>query len=245
MQEFKEHEIEWNDEKVGRIWNYYSKTHPYKDNYFSEASGGKVVEILVKEEEFISPVILDFGGGKGFMFEHCKKYLNDFEYFNADFSMDSVNASKKRLHDNREFQDSIYIERLPLKIEDNSFDIIFLIEVLEHLNDEYLDSTLYEIHRLLKPNGKLVLSTPNDENLDLSKSFCPDCGSIYHKWQHVRTVNKENVIPLLKKYQYSEIKVFERNFNKPKSKILNILLSINHFFKKPQCEHLVCISTKK
>lgn len=43
-------------------------------------------------------------------------------------------------------------------IDDSSIDAVFLIEVLEHINEP--KKALKEIHRILKPNGKLILSTP-------------------------------------------------------------------------------------
>jgi len=39
---------------------------------------------------------------------------------------------------------------------------------------------------LLRPNGKLVLTTPNEENLDASKIICPNCSAVFHRMQHVR-----------------------------------------------------------
>jgi 2-polyprenyl-3-methyl-5-hydroxy-6-metoxy-1,4-benzoquinol methylase len=40
-----------------------------------------------------------------------------------------------------------------------SFDIVTAIEVLEHILD--VDRLLTDIHRVLKPGGRLILSTPN------------------------------------------------------------------------------------
>lgn len=46
-----------------------------------------------------------------------------------------------------------------LKIKKNSVDIVFALEIIEHLFDT--DFFLSEIHRVLKPSGILILSTPN------------------------------------------------------------------------------------
>lgn len=51
----------------------------------------------------------------------------------------------------------------PLPFENNSFDYVILAEVIEHLKEPY--SAVKEINRILKPGGKLVLSTPNILNL--------------------------------------------------------------------------------
>lgn len=56
--------------------------------------------------------------------------------------------------------DFIRLDAHSLPFEDNLFDCVLLTEVLEHLYCPY--RALEEIHRVLKPNGFLILSTPNN-----------------------------------------------------------------------------------
>jgi 2-polyprenyl-3-methyl-5-hydroxy-6-metoxy-1,4-benzoquinol methylase len=56
------------------------------------------------------------------------------------------------------------LERVPFPLADESFDIILLTEVLEHLRD-YPLRTLIEARRILKPGGILLLTTPNAASL--------------------------------------------------------------------------------
>ncbi len=51
-----------------------------------------------------------------------------------------------------------------LPYDDNSFDIVLAAEIIEHLIDT--DYFLEEIYRVLKENGKLVITTPNLANLE-------------------------------------------------------------------------------
>lgn len=46
-----------------------------------------------------------------------------------------------------------------IPFEDASFDVCFSIEVIEHLNNP--QNMINEIHRVLRPDGMLFLSTPN------------------------------------------------------------------------------------
>jgi len=58
----------------------------------------------------------------------------------------------------------IYVDlNRPFPLEDSRFDYISCIEGIEHLQDQFL--FVRECHRVLKPGGWLVLSTPNILNL--------------------------------------------------------------------------------
>lgn len=53
---------------------------------------------------------------------------------------------------------------------DNTFDLVTWCEVIEHLTENPVH-TLAEIHRVLKPGGALVLSTPNASRADSIANF--------------------------------------------------------------------------
>jgi len=203
MSEFREHKIEWNDEKVSRLWDFYSRTYPYNQSYFTKAVGR---DILKRTEKIIGQldgkVILDFGCGPAFFVDHMKDLkIKPKKYIGLDFSKDSIeNISNKKEVDFS--TEGIFVQSMPSSLEDNSVDICFLIEVVEHLNDDYLDSTLKEIYRVLKPGGKLIITTPNNEDLDFSTNFCPECGCIYHKYQHVRVWDQDTLASVLSSYSF-------------------------------------------
>ena len=50
------------------------------------------------------------------------------------------------------------------ELEDNSFDVISLWHVLEHVPN--LDNQIKELKRLLKPNGSLIIAVPNFKSFD-------------------------------------------------------------------------------
>ena len=43
----------------------------------------------------------------------------------------------------------------PLKFDDNSIDFVVTFQVIEHIKDD--EKFIQEIHRVLKPGGKLIL----------------------------------------------------------------------------------------
>ena len=66
--------------------------------------------------------------------------------------------------------------REPLPYDDASFDVVLLVEVVEHLSDH--QAALGELARILKPGGALILTTPNVMRLNSRVHFML---SGYHK----------------------------------------------------------------
>lgn len=183
---FMEHEIEWVDEKVSRLWNYYARTPPFSDVYFSKVFGYHILRhsgLQLKE-----PLkVLDFGCGPGFIWDHLKQLGAHWQYTALDFSPDSVAKVIEKAKGHEYFKGAQHVSSLPSDFPEAHFDVVLLFEVAEHLTDAYLDGTLAEVARLLKQGGVVVITTPNEEDLSKSKKLCPDCGAIFHEWQHVRS----------------------------------------------------------
>lgn len=57
------------------------------------------------------------------------------------------------------------IERERIPFPDDSFDVVLFNEVFEHLRIDLI-FTMSELKRVLKPGGRLFLSTPNHRSLD-------------------------------------------------------------------------------
>lgn len=52
------------------------------------------------------------------------------------------------------------LEDVPYPLDDASFDAVIMTEVFEHLRD-YPVRSLQEVHRILRPGGRLYFTTPN------------------------------------------------------------------------------------
>ena len=77
-----------------------------------------------------------------------KKKVN---YIGVDKNMDIVNKNPFN-------QNIIHFSKSPLPFEDNSFDGITILDVLEHIYNQ--DEVLKEFNRLLKPKGELIITIP-------------------------------------------------------------------------------------
>ena len=84
-------------------------------------------------------------------------------------------------------QDDITASRL----EENSFDLILCSEVVEHISDS--PAALRSMHRLLRPGGTLLLSTPQRWSpLELCARVATAPGVV----QVVRLIYREPILPL-------------------------------------------------
>lgn len=109
----------------------------YKDRYLGEVKGKKILEI---------------GCGDGGVLQFLKK---DNEVQAVDISKNAMTLLKKKgipgvLAD-------ISTEKLPFT--DASFDIVIILEVLEHLKSPQY--AIEEIQRVLKREGRCIISIPN------------------------------------------------------------------------------------
>lgn len=98
--------------------------------------------------------ILDLGCGNGsFLLELKEKGYKNLS--GADISKDN------HLPANIEFKKADFHQGLPYS--NNQFDIVFSLEVIEHLENpwQFID----EIHRILKNGGYAIITTPNPDNL--------------------------------------------------------------------------------
>lgn len=77
------------------------------------------------------------------------------------------------------------ISKIPIK--QNTFDLVLITEVLEHLDDEIYHSALSEILRITKQY--ILITVPFNETLSANWDKCSECGYIFHAWGHIRKFN--------------------------------------------------------
>ncbi len=245
MKDYKVHNVTWDNEKVGRFWDFYNNYDAFEDLWFSKTMGQSIVNFLGK----IRPLkgeMLDYGIGKGHLAQLIVPNY-PVSYYACDFSQETVNNINKKFESYKNFKGCSIVKNFPSDFESEKFDFVLLIEAIEHLTDEYLETTILEAKRILKPGGILVVTTPNDENLDFKNVICPDCGCVFHRVQHVRKFTTKTLSSLMAGYGISDVyckgidlKEFGKNGwahvieNKMKS-----------FFTEPKKPHLVFLGAKK
>lgn len=123
---------------------------PKRGNLLS--SGTLILEGILKTLENVDGSVLDVGCGGGQFSRAVKYYSPKLQVYGVDVGRDAVDFAKKN-SEGITFELG-RAEQLPFK--DETFDAVFSIEVLEHVNN--FERSVKEMHRVLKEGGKLYLS---------------------------------------------------------------------------------------
>lgn len=189
--------VRWTPDLVSHFWDALTETK-LLDIGFSKLAGRYLFE-AVKWHLTPGARHLDFGAGDGDFVE----VLAAGGYPAAAFE----NSERRR---------RAILDRLQRKTgflgaigpdARESFDAVFMIEVIEHILDDEIASTLELVRRFLNPAGRLVVTTPNSENLDHAMCVCPTDGSVFHRWQHVRSFSAESLTTLLAEHGFEPVVV--------------------------------------
>lgn len=96
--------------------------------------------------------VLDAGCGLGYFLLKLKD--SGATLYGMDVSPESVEYVKKHI---TEHATTGAVEQIPYN--DNTFDNVLFCEVIEHVEDD--EAVLKEIRRVLKPGGRVVITTPS------------------------------------------------------------------------------------
>ena len=234
--------ISWTDKQIKSFWQYESQ---FPERYFSYQVAGNLVRKL---HPFIAKAksVIDYGCGNGDLISELLKQTNA-KISGVEFSAASINIVNKRF-----FNDKNYI---PLAESGNKFnneervDLVISCEVIEHLNDKMLWNYIEHIKVILEEDGRLIITTPNNEDLNENILFCPDCQHTFHRWQHMRSWSSQSLSSFLHKAGFQVEHVFEKDFciaaNPFKTPFFLLRRIFLKYFKKQKNPHLVVIAILK
>jgi SAM-dependent methyltransferase len=187
---FRPHDLEWNDARIARFWDLA----PEQD-YFSSQVGESLANWIRRNASPKSPVV-DVGCGRGDLLAYFQR--RGYEVLGTDVSPDNLKAAGQLLG-GRVQMGFAAATGLP----DHYAGAVLLVETLEHLLD--VEPALNEIGRILAPGAPLVVTTPNAEVLDRNKITCPECGSRFHKVQHVRSWTPSSLASALRDAGFRDV----------------------------------------
>lgn len=91
-------------------------------------------------------------------------------------------------------------KKLPFK--DNSFDGVYLCNVIEHFEKPY--RVIEEVKRILKKGGKLIILTPN---------FANSYKDFYNDYTHKRPFTKRGLFKLLSDLEFNNIQIKNETYH--------------------------------
>jgi len=157
-------------------WDFYS----YRD--FDSIDRVTVARIdAVIEEVPDNARVLDYGCGYGYVLARALQKKKKWNYTGIDFSEKFIN----KLH--AKFPGADFFVRDIRDIEEHQFDVVLLLEVLEHISSGLTMDFLATVKNILTYQGKLILSVPLFEKIAESTCPCWSCGELGNPNGHVRS----------------------------------------------------------
>ena len=116
-------------------------------------------------------MVLDIGAGECLIGHFLYQNLRKPQYVAID-----LNGKRLEQGINRGFgkENFLFMQRDLIRVfpfEDNTFDLIFAYEFIEHVEKKHAAGMLRECYRVLKKGGKISLSTPNNRGKKVAKKY--------------------------------------------------------------------------
>ena len=201
---------------------------------------------LINSYQPLKGRILDIGAGTG-------DFLLEAKNQNWDILGIEPNDKAKGIALGKGIKFGDTIERL----ESNSFDVITMWHVLEHVPD--VEHQVAELKRLLKPSGTIIIAVPNFKSYDANhyKEFWAAYDVPRHLWHFSKTaieklfdkqnMNLEDIKPmwfdsfyvslLSEKYKSGKMNFFSGFF-------IGLISNVSGFFKKEFSSHIYVLKNK-
>jgi ubiquinone/menaquinone biosynthesis C-methylase UbiE len=142
--------------------------------------------------------IVDLGCGEGITLEKMARQMPGRNLLGLDCMQENIDICLA--HGLPARRGNLYDLDLP----DESVDAVMLLEVIEHL--EHPETALRQIHRVLKPGGKVILVYPNDRTFKIARTITLRFEEASYDPGHVRQWTYPEIKGLLHLHGYTVMK---------------------------------------
>ena len=146
------------------VYDLYDKIAPSDDSYHKTHRKrlGRTISVLLDEQP-TEGTLLEIGTGAVVPLV-LKELTPKLKVHVTQFELEKAEKGKANLTLGEYSRACptyrVNVETTPLPVEDETFDYVLCCEVLEHMEQDPM-FMLSEINRVLKPEGTLILTTPN------------------------------------------------------------------------------------
>ena len=201
---------------------------------------------LINSYQPLKGKILDIGAGTGDFLLECKNQNWDILGIEPNDKAKGIALGK-----GVKFGDTIE------KLESNSFDVITMWHVLEHVPD--VEHQVAELKRLLKPSGTIIIAVPNFKSYDANhyKEFWAAYDVPRHLWHFSKTaieklfdkqnMNLEDVKPMWFDSFYVSLlseKYKTGKMNFVSGFFIGLISNLSGLFKKEFSSHIYVLKNK-
>ena len=201
---------------------------------------------LINSYQPVKGRILDIGAGTGDFLLECKNQNWEILGIEPNDKAKGIAVGK-----GIKFGDTIE------KLESNSFDVITMWHVLEHVPD--VEHQVAELKRLLKPSGTIIIAVPNFKSYDAKyyKEFWAAYDVPRHLWHFSKTaieklfdkqnMNLEDIKPMW--FDSFYVSLLSEKYKSGKMNFISgffigLISNVSGFFKKEFSSHIYVLKNK-
>jgi len=163
------------------------------------------LERIFKSELTTGTTILDIGGYDGFVSSQLLRLTQSINIAVIDIDEFGLQTARQS------GLNALYASALYLPIPDNSIDVVLSLDLIEHIEQD--EKLIEEISRVLKTEGKLILTTPCENGVSFPFLTRDQIEALAKQWGHVREgYSLEALTDLLNHYDL-EIQNTTKYFN--------------------------------
>jgi SAM-dependent methyltransferase len=175
----------WNDE----LTSFHEDTAG--DNHFIDIASREYAMRQILKYANSNSVILEIGCSSGFMLSLMRKQLPNTLIMGADIVFEPL----QKIAVNQPHTPLFRFNLLKCPLPDNSIDVIVMLNVLEHIDDDA--GALYQVNRILKPGGVVIIEVPAG----------PELYDVYDKLlMHYRRYSLKHICRIVQEQKFNILK---------------------------------------